>query len=161
MGVKHETGKAMAGLVICIAVFLSVAPAFARQAQERTTSLPTYDLSKEMRVQGTIRNISMRSSSAAGLPGTHLMLRTDRGLVDAHLGSGVTVEAEHMRLRPGQPVVLTGVMTRYNGGHILVVRILTTSTHIYVLRNERGMPVRALAPHVAPVSAPPPLEEGL
>lgn len=161
MGAKHQAGKAMAALSVCIAVFLSVAPVLAHQAKERATSRPAYDLSKEMRIQGTIRNVSMRSSSAAGLPGTHLMLRTDRGLVDAHLGSGFTVEAEHMRLRPGQPVVLTGVMTRYNGSSILVVRILTTSNHIYVLRNERGMPVRALAPHAAPASAPPPLEEGL
>ncbi|HWG57612.1 MAG TPA: hypothetical protein VN661_01045 [Candidatus Acidoferrales bacterium] len=160
MGSKHGAGKAMAALSLCMAMVLPAAPLLARQAPRRSNALPAYDLSKELKVRGTIGRISTRSSSADGLPGTHLLLHTDRGTLDAHLGWGFSVRAERMRLKAGQPVVLTGMMTRYNGRSVLVVRILTTSSHIYVLRNERGLPVRALTPSAPPAPAPP-LEEGL
>lgn len=159
MSAKQGLRKAAVMLALCVGIGLLGTAAIAQSAAS-TKPLPAYDLAKELKIQGTVRMISTRSDPSSGLPGTHLMLRTPRGVVDAHLGSRFAVKAEHVRLRAGQTVEVTGMMTRYNGNPILVVRILTTSSHIYVLRDEQGMPVRALTPDFSPVSAPP-LEEGL
>lgn len=112
---------------------------------------PVYDLTKEIIVEGTIRKIE--TVSGPGILGTHLQLQTARGLVDAHLGTGAVANTKTLGLATGQSVSITGMMTDAGGSPVLLARVLTTSNHIFILRNEHGLPARAIMPRGSSPSA--------
>ncbi|HSY59648.1 MAG TPA: hypothetical protein VK795_08810 [Terriglobales bacterium] len=120
-------------------------------ASTNELSSPIYDLSKEIKIQGTIEKISTISGN--GLIGTHLLVATGEGVIDIHLGASMAVSAKSLGLSVGESVNLTGMMASINSNSVLLARILTTSTRVYVLRNELGVPVRSLMPRGAASSA--------
>ena len=130
--------------------FIAAAPVKAQTAANsagdaRTnTMVPVYDVTKEVKVQGTIQKIDDFGTN--GPTGTHIMVQTAQGVVDAHLGFGAASKPEYLGIAQGQSVTLTGMMQSFDGANVLMARILTTANHIFVLRNEHGIPVRAI-PH--------------
>jgi hypothetical protein len=108
-------------------------------ASSAQLSSPIYDLNKEIKFQGTIDKI--QSSTSGGPMGTHLLVLTRQGMVDVHLGASAAVSAKNLGLSVGESIDVTGMMA--------TARILTTSNHIYMLRNERGVPIRSLTPRAA------------
>jgi hypothetical protein len=105
---------------------------------------PVYDLAKEINVQGTIQKIE--TVSGPGVLGTHLQLQTAQGIVDAHLGVGAVANSKTLGLVIGESVSITGMMADVAGAPVLLARVLTTSNHIFILRNEHGLPARAFMP---------------
>src|ERR1700690_885176 len=103
-------------------------------------SSPVYDLNKEIKIQGTIEKIE--SSPSGGLLGSHVLVSTVDGTIDVHLGAIAAVSGKNLGLSTGQNIEITGMMATMSGNSVLLARILTTSSHIYMLRNERGVPVR-------------------
>jgi hypothetical protein len=71
------------------------------------------------------------------------------GTVDVHLGASMAVTAKNLGLSVGESIHVTGMMSSISGNSVLLARILTTSNHIYVLRNEHGVPIRSLMPRSA------------
>ena len=135
-------------LAACLLVVLSAHA----QSPSRPTAVasgpseasPVYDLAKEINIQGTIQKIETVSGS--GVLGTHLQLQTAQGIVDAHLGTGAVASTKTLGLVTGQTVTITGMMADVDGAPVLLARVLTTSNHIFILRNERGLPARAIMP---------------
>ena len=130
---------------------LAVMPSLAQSASLPAASpsgprelSPVYDLSKEIVIQGTIQKIEKVTSP--GLLGNHLQLQTPHGVVDAHLGAGAAANSKTLGLAIGQSVKITGMMADSGGASVFLARVLTTSNHIYILRNERGLPARAIMP---------------
>jgi hypothetical protein len=105
---------------------------------------PVYDLAKEISVHGAVQKIE--TVTAGGILGTHVRVLTAQGLMDAHLGSGVAASAKTLGLSVGQTVGLTGMMIESDGNEVLLARVLSTSNHIFILRNEHGLPARAIVP---------------
>ena len=135
-------------ITLLILGFIAAAPAKAQtvasSAGDATTNTmaPVYDVTKEVKVQGTIQKID--DAGTSGPSGTHIMVQTAQGVVDAHLGFGAASKPEYLGIAQGQSVTLTGMMQSFDGANVLMARILTTSNHIFVLRNEHGIPVRAI-----------------
>ncbi len=135
-------------IIFLMLAFIAVAPAKAQTAAgsagdvRTNTMVPVYDVTKEVKVQGTIQKIDGFGTS--GPIGTHIMVQTAQGVVDAHLGFGAASKPEYLGIAEGQSVTLTGMMQTFGDTNVLMARILTTSNHIFVLRNEHGIPVRAL-----------------
>lgn len=135
-------------LAVCLAGIL---PAHA-QSQAATTAVPAgaaeafpaYDLAKEINIQGAVQKIEVVTE--AGLLGTHIQLQTAKGIVDVHLGSAPVASAKTLSLVTGQTVSITGMMADSDGKSVLLARVLTTSNHIFILRNEHGLPTRAIMP---------------
>lgn len=114
-------------------------------------SSPVYDINKEIKVQGTIEKIGSNTSNSS--LGSHLLVQTPEGVVDVNLGASVAVSAKNLGLSVGESINVTGMMATLGGNSVLLARILTTSNHIYMLRNERGAPVRSLLPRGASSSS--------
>jgi hypothetical protein len=106
------------------------------------TMLPSYDVTKEVKVQGTIQKID--TSGTNGLIGTQVLIQTASGVVDAHLGYGPASKASYLGISQGQSVTIVGMMQSVGNNNVLLARLLTTANHIFVLRNEHGIPVRAV-----------------
>ncbi len=133
----------------------AVMPAFGQTAAPAADSsansmVHVYDLTKEVKVVGTIQKIDTAGDS---LPlGTHILVQTLQGVVDAHLGLGQAANPSHLGIEEGQSVTLVGMMETVGSGQVLLTRLLTTSNHIFVLRNEHGIPVRGIPRH-SPMAA--------
>ena len=135
-------------VLLSVTTWVAAGPAKAQTAQSapsgaRTnTMLPAYDVTKEVKIQGTIQKID--GFGVSGPVGTHILLETSAGVVDAHLGFGAASNPKYLGIAPGQSVTVTGMMGTIGTTNVLMARILTTPNHIFVLRNEHGIPVRAI-----------------
>jgi len=114
-----------------------------RQASVSKSFVHVYDITKEVRVEGTIQKIDADSVNAP--IGTHVLIQTAQGVVDAHLGSGAAAKPTYLGISAGDEVALVGMMQKLDGNQVLLARLLTTSDHIFVLRNEHGIPARGVA----------------
>lgn len=137
---------------------IHVSPAAAQSAarpasvsMDPNLSAPIYDIAKEIKAQGTVTKIE--NVVSGGPLGIHIHIQTQQGVVDAHLGASSVARAEALGLSAGQSVAVTGMMATIGGNPVLLARILATSSHIFILRNEQGMPARSLAPRGSAASA--------
>ena len=151
---KHQSLELAAGLALAIlALALPAAAQTTTSAASPPPSTPfiNYELSREITVQGIISRIT----ESGGAPsGTHLLIQTNQGVVDAHLGGTGIVHILKLNLAPGQPVHVVGMMANINGQQVLLARILKTPQRIQILRSEHGIPIRASMPHSHPSSTP-------
>jgi hypothetical protein len=138
-------------VVLCAAISLFLIPSAnaqsasssaTQQSAIASTDAPVYDMSKEIKVQGTIQQIEMLGPG--GPLGTHVLIQTSQGVVDAHLGYRKATTAENLGLSVGQEIEITGMMANIGSNSVLLARLLTTPTHIFILRSEHGIPVRML-----------------
>jgi hypothetical protein len=120
----------------------AVRQAHATTRDEAASFVPVYDVTQEIKVRGTIRKID--AFGVSGPAGTHILIDTITGIVDAHLGFGAESNPTYLRIAPGQNVTVVGMMQTAGARKVLIARILTTSNRIFVLRNEHGIPVRAI-----------------
>jgi hypothetical protein len=104
------------------------------------TIVPAYDISKEVKVQGTIEKID--GFGINGPIGTHILIQTTTGTVDAHLGFGSAASPKRLGISVGENVTVIGMVETVGSSSVLLARILTTPIRIFVLRNEHGIPIR-------------------
>ena len=138
-------------LLLGFAVIFAPVRASAQTAVNSTQlSSSTYDINKEIKIQGTIEKIV--GGASGSFSGSHVLIQASDGIVDVNLGSSSAVSAKNLGLSVGENITITGMMATVGGNSVLLARILTTSNHIYMLRNERGAPVRSLLPRGASAS---------
>lgn len=135
---KFILAASAAGLFIAMP-----AVAQAGQAPASKSFVHVYDITKEVKIEGTIQKIE---TEGVNTPiGTHVLIQTAQGVVDAHLGSGAAARPSYLGIGEGDEVELVGMMQKVGGNQVLLARLLTTSDRIFVLRNERGIPARGVA----------------
>jgi hypothetical protein len=103
-------------------------------------SLAVYDLTKEIKVRGTIAKIEMSGTRARIR--TQVLIQSTRGVVKVQLGYGPAVNPGYLGISTGQRVQVTGMMEKVGSSTMLLARILTTPDRISLLRNECGIPIR-------------------
>lgn len=142
-----QGGRSISLAIFACALIVAGASASAARAQEaasthgtKNTMVSAYDLSKEVKVEGTIEKID--GFGPNGPIGTHILIQTATGTVDAHLGFGAAANPQYLGISVGQKVAVVGMMQTVGNSAVLMARILTTPSRIVVLRNEHGIPVR-------------------
>jgi len=151
VNVSSRIASTLAAVLALSGVFL-LSPAAPAQPQAASATAPSaaqfptpYDLSKEIKIQGTIQQID---TSNDRVPiGTHVLLQTSSGVVDAHLGPLNKASLGALNLSVGESLTLTGMNESTSSGTVFLARILTTPSRVVILRNERGFPVRSLVRH--------------
>ena len=148
------TSNAVRKIILSCGLAMILLPLSANAQSAATSSAmtsPVYDVNKEIKIDGTIDKIETNSSG--GPIGTHLLVISAQGVVDVHLGASMAVTAKNLGLSVGESIHVTGMMANVGANSVLLTRILTTSNHIYMLRNEHGAPIRSLMPRGAASSA--------
>jgi hypothetical protein len=110
-----------------------------------------YDISQEVKLSGTVSSVVKNPTSEMQmLGGSHLIVETTSGKIDASLG-GYAMKAEGaLSVVPGQQVQVTGVMKTIRNQQVFVTRLVQVNGRIYKIRNEHGFvlapsPRKALA----------------
>jgi len=143
---RRETMRKLFGGVFLFAsiAILAIAVPMRAQTTAQTTgratavpAAPRYEASKEVTLQGNVLDV-VTKPPAGKLIGTHVIVATSSGDVDAHLGTYAMKGTNSFTLTPGERVQLVGVMTTSGANRVFLVRTIKSGSHIYKIRNEHG-----------------------
>jgi hypothetical protein len=102
----------------------------------------SHDVSAEVRLAGTVLTVLPKGAAGTGMiAGSHLLLATPAGEVDASLGRFGLQGKEALSLVAGQQIQASGVVKIINGKPVLLVRTVKAGGEVYLIRNEHGFPV--------------------
>ena len=123
--------------ILAIAVPMRAQTAAQTTARPTAVPAPRYEASKEITLQGNVLDV-VTKPPAGKLIGTHVIVATSSGDVDAHLGSYAMKGANAFTLTTGERVQLVGVMTTSGANRVFLVRTIQSGSHVYKIRNEHG-----------------------
>jgi hypothetical protein len=103
-----------------------------------------YDLSKEVTLSVTV-SIVLHRPAPGMIWGSHLMVETVSGRLDASLGRFGLEGAGALSVTPGQQIELTGAMKTVRDKEVFMVRSVKANGKTYTMRNEHGVDVSPLA----------------
>jgi hypothetical protein len=109
-------------------------------AQPARHSPSYYDTTREVTLSGTVLNVVTQGSRGMTM-GSHLLLTTDRGIVDASLGRFGLKGKDAPLIGIGDSVEVTGVIKTLGNKEVLVVRNVKAGGLVYTMRNEHGIPI--------------------
>lgn len=120
---------------------------FLRPVQAQTTEVATkaegpssYSSTAEVTFTGTVSSVFTKAIPGT-VVGSHLLLATPSGLVDASLGRFGLLGKGAISVVAGQQIEATGVMKTIKGKTFFIVRSVKVGNELYVIRNEHGFPL--------------------
>ncbi len=127
---------------LVILVLCSLAFPIQAQMPEASTKAAVsawYDLTKEVTLTGTVSSVVKAATrDMKTLGGSHLIVETTSGQVDASLGKLAMRGDGALSVAPGERVQLTGVMETVKDKQVLLTRLVQVNGHEYKIRNEHG-----------------------
>jgi len=126
----------IAGLLTGLLLAIAAVPLTAQPTRE---THQFYDISKEVTLKATVSSVIARAE-AGMLLGSHLVLETASGKLDASLGKWGLEGKGALSVAPGEEVEVTGVMKTIRDKEVFVVRTVNAGGHVYTIRNEHGLP---------------------
>jgi hypothetical protein len=99
-----------------------------------------YDVSQEVTLRGAVSGVLTKPARGM-IMGSHLLLTTVFGPVDASLGRWGLQGEDALSVTVGQQVEVTGVMKTLKNKAVFVVRIVEIGDKVYRMRNEHGIPL--------------------
>jgi hypothetical protein len=128
--------RLIAGLLASLLLAILAVPLVAQSERESHTF---YDIAKEITLTGTVSSV-LAKPAAGMLFGSHLVLDTTSGQVDASLGKWGLQGKGALSVSAGEPVEVTGVMKTINDKQVFIVRTVKASGQVYTIRNQYGVP---------------------
>ncbi|MGB7728573.1 MAG: hypothetical protein WBL50_11105 [Candidatus Acidiferrum sp.] len=122
---------------------------FALAVTARQRATPVYDPATVVTVSGTVETVEQHQCSLGwgGYPvrtswlGTHVMLRTDYGVLDAHLGPSLFLKQHDFILLKGDELEVTGSKFAGDLPVILIAKELKKGRRLLELRDRSGQPL--------------------
>jgi len=124
----------IAGLLTGLLCAIPVVPLNAADSDSR------YDVSKEVTLSGTVSSVLYKPAPGM-IWGSHLMVETVSGRLDASLGRFGLEGKGALSVTPGQQIELTGVMKTLRDKEVFVVRSVRADGKTFTMRNEHGIEV--------------------
>jgi DNA/RNA endonuclease YhcR with UshA esterase domain len=129
-------------LVLALCVSVVALHAQTPAAKTKTVAHPWYDVSREVTLTGTVTSVVKTTTSEMKmLGGSHLIVQTKSGSVDASLGGFAMRGKGALSINEGERVQVTGVVKIVKGKEVLLTRLVQANGHQYVVRNEHGFVV--------------------
>jgi hypothetical protein len=130
--------RLIAGLLAGLLFAILAVPLIAQPTRE---THQFYDITKEVTLKGTVASVQTTAPRGMML-GSHLILETGSGRVDASLGKWGMAGKGALSVSAGESVEVTGVMKTLKGDkEVFVVRTVKANGRMYVIRNAHGLPV--------------------
>lgn len=128
-------------LAVTTVAVLGAAPALAQRGWCRGEGMPKYDPTTEVKLEGTVKSVEkIDCGSPRGRTGTHLTVKADGEMVEAHLGPSDFLEDKKIEFEKGDMLELTGSRVKHMGEDVLIVREVKKGAQSITLRSEEGIP---------------------
>lgn len=119
---------------------LAVAPP-AIFAQKNKVEMPKYKVADEAKYKGTVEEIKDRECPISGTMGSHLLVKIDGKIYEAHLAPTKFVKNYEVVFQKGDDVEITGVKTVFQDVDALLVREIKRGNDDFVFRDPEGKPI--------------------
>lgn len=129
------------GPLAVLALSLFAMPIYAQTATVTTKPVVHrwYDSTKEVTLTGTVSSVVKSATREMKMiAGSHLVVETKSGPVDASLGAFAMRGKGALDVTPGQQVQITGVMKTVSDKQVLLTRVVQTNGHAFIIRSEHG-----------------------
>ena len=103
---------------------------------------PKYDSANEVKVKGAVESIKEVPNSCGKLSCLHLMLKTDKGLLEVQIAPLEFLKELEVAFTPGEPLEIVGANVKQGDTDLLLAReILRKGGDAVVTRDPKGDPV--------------------
>ena len=130
--------KHWSSLLIAAPLLLAFVTTIA-SAQYGRGGMPQYDPKTEVTVKGTIQDVQQQTGKR-GWSGTHLILKTDAGTFDVHVGPSSYIAQKEFSFAKGDTIDVVGSKITITSKEALLAREITKDGKTLVLRNGQGIP---------------------
>ncbi len=128
----------VAALVTALAVPLAQGQ---RNRRAASSPSPKYNPTAEIRVKGTIREVTFYTCPVSGGTGAHLRLDGLKQRVEVHLAPSWFIEKYGMKFALGEKVEVIGVEFSRQGEAGLMARQVESARDIFSFRDPQGKPL--------------------
>jgi hypothetical protein len=101
--------------------------------------VPRYDPKNETTISGTVDDIQTYAGRRRGT-GTHLILKTDSGTSDVHVGPTAYIEKQQFSFSKGDHIEVLGSQVKVGSKEVFLAREITKEGKKLVLRDPSGVP---------------------
>lgn len=133
-----KTWQIMVVVAAVIAAFTQVA---ASQAADASKTVPKYDVTAEVKLKGTITDISERNCPISGTMGFHFMLKSGEQTIEIHVATSKFMKNYEVVLKQGDEVTVIGSKVKFAGEDTILAREVTHGEEVFVFRDKTGKPV--------------------
>ena len=131
--------KSVLQMLLALLLAVAVPAAFAQKTTE-TPAMPKYDVSKEVRVKGTIDDVK-EMTMGKGEVGVHLMVKTATETTEIRLCPSGYLKDFEVAFSKGQQVEVTGSRIKVDDKDVILAREVVQGNNTVVLRDNKGNPV--------------------
>ncbi len=132
-------GRTLKTLSLATTALLFAAAAMAQPRRGPGMGMPRYDKTTETTLHGTVEEVQSHQGRVGGT-GTHLLLKTDDGTVDVHLGPTNWLTDRKYEFAKGDHLQVLGSKVTIDGADAFIAREITKGDAKIVLRDENGIP---------------------
>jgi len=102
---------------------------------------PKYSAATELKAEGVIQDVQQYWCPINGDEGTHLMLKTDTGILEVHVAPRRFLEGNGVSFSKGDQVSVVGSMVIYQGHDAMIARKITRGDQTFAVRQPDGRPL--------------------
>ena len=126
-----------------LAIFLLISSLCSVQAQTKAAATGSaapfsYEVTREVTLSGTVASVLTKAAPGM-IAGSHLLLATPSGPVDASLGRFGLRGNGAVSVAAGQQIEATGVMRAIKDKTVFMVRTVKVGGEVYTIRNQHGV----------------------
>lgn len=132
-----KPARMIAGLLTGLLFAVMAAPLV---AQPKSELHPYYDKAQEVTLKATVSSVLIRPEPGM-IVGSHLLLVTPSGSVDASLGRFGLQGKGALSVTAGEQVEVTGVMKTLKNKQVFLARTVKVGGQVFTMRNEHGIQV--------------------
>jgi len=102
---------------------------------------PQYNVATEVKVQGVVQEVRQFWCPVNGDEGTHLMLKTDRGILEVHVAPLRFLQGNGVSFSTGDQIEVVGSTVIYEGHDAMIARKITRGDQTFAFRQPNGRPL--------------------
>jgi hypothetical protein len=129
---------AIFSLISVLVSSLSLAQAQTTASASRSAAPFAYSVTEEVTLAGTVSSV-LTEAGPGMIVGSHLLLATPSGPVDASLGRFGLRGYGAVSVAAGQQIEATGVMKTIKDKAVFLVRTVKVGGEVYAVRNKHGV----------------------
>ena len=102
---------------------------------------PRYNAANEVKVDGVVQEVKLFWCPINGDEGTHLMLKTDTGILEVHVAPRRFLEGNGVSFHVGDKVSVAGSTVTWEGHAAMIARKITRGDQTFAFRQPDGRPL--------------------
>jgi hypothetical protein len=100
-----------------------------------------YNSATEVTFSGTVAEIQQIPAPGRGPGGVHLMVRSDPGMNEVHLGPIAYVTSKQFEFATGDAITVIGSKVTMGGKDVIIAREIKKGDRVLTLRDANGFPL--------------------